>query len=197
MTTPADSTQKETFPDPIPYCSVGYADSYLATDLAKVTDWTVLTAAQKLAALKMGQKDIDQAFVYHGSKLEYSQDREFPRWTDFRTVGDIDSTIEEGIPHVVAQANAIQAWYRGRQFLNGEQVSARREHQAQGVNSIQRLNSSESSDLNRARQHNLHPEALDLIRSYVNKTGNLEERFFHGSRSHGLRSDMGGSIPPR
>jgi hypothetical protein len=172
---PTDTTQATVFPDPIPYCSVGYADAFLATDLEKVGIWSGLTAAQKLAALKMATRDIDQ-LTYVGIKQHYAQDRQFPRFFAFGTFADM-FYLDNPIPEEVARACAIQAWYRAKQYVLGEETQARQDHQMQGINNVSRLGSSESSDLNRARVHNLCREAKTYLKPFIGKTGNLEREF--------------------
>lgn len=169
--------QQTVFNSVVSYASVGFADGYFKNTVTKWAFWNSLPVSDlnmpvdKDRALKEATLEMDKLF-YVGHKLRISQEREWPRFLGMGTYGDI-YYLETQIPLDVAKACAEQAYYTARLCLSGVQLDNRLDHIAQGVISQSRVGGAESVDFNVARKHKVCPDALNLLRPFIAKTGNL------------------------
>lgn len=163
------------FQEIVAYVDVEYANSFMAANLVWGEWWSQGTDAQKGAALQQATVELDQ-LVYIGRKLYVNQQREWPRYLDLRSYGDIYN-LQEAILPDVARATCIQAAYILKNFLLGHDHKGRQNHQQQGLSSIQRVGANESYDHAKARRHQLCREAYEILIPYLSKTGNMEDPF--------------------
>lgn len=170
-----DQFQAGSFTEVIPYASVAYADGYFGSKMSDMAFWALLTAAEKLASLKEATLNIDQ-MTYIGRKLYIAQEREWPRYLNLGSVGDI-FYLETRILPDVANATCEQAIWIARAAKYGHDHRARQEHQAQGLTGISRTGGQENYDLTKARRHPLCREALRLLNGYIARTGNLRDPY--------------------
>lgn len=159
----------------LPYADLEWANLFMAENLVWGAYWSKADDAQKNAALIQATQEIDQ-LVYIGRKLYVAQDREWPRYLDLGSIGDI-YYLENQIPIDVARACVIQAAYILREFLYGHGSKDRQNHQQQGLSGINRVGASESYDHAKARRHQLCRESYELLVIYLAKTGNLQDPF--------------------
>jgi hypothetical protein len=166
------------FPVVIPYASVAFADTYFAQMISRRALWAALPAddvtkpVDKLGALKEATMVLDTQF-YIGIKLFISQEREWPRFTNMGTLGDI-FYLDQKIPLAVALATCEQAIYTVNTILQGAQTENRLDHQSQGIFSSSRVGGQESADPKFARRDSLCQASRNLLRPFLNKSGTLE-----------------------
>jgi len=179
--------QLDQLPVVLPYATVNFSKQYFEqSGITRRRFWMTLAdddAGQpfdKLGALKEATLELDTLF-YQGHKLLISQPREWPRFIGFGTYGDI-FYLEQKIPVEVAMATCEQAYYLAYNEVHGRGVDDRLDHQAQGIGSISRVGGQENADLAWARRNRICPPAMNLLRSFIAKTGNLE-RFYRVPRA--------------
>lgn len=171
-----DQIQAGEFTPIFSYATLDYARDYFASKLSDMAFWNdKLTEDEQTAALKEATLHMDE-LVYIGRKLYVAQEREWPRYLNLGTAGDI-FYLETKILPDVANACCEQAIYIARLVKFGHDVSARQDHQMQGASSITRVGASESYDLNKARRHQLCRRAYQILLPYIAKTGVLKTRF--------------------
>lgn len=170
-----DQNQAGDFQDVFSYATLEYADEYLGTKLSTKAVWTSLSTEDKEAALREATLDMDTQ-TYSGRKLYVAQEREFPRFLDQGSIGDVFYLQDLILPDI-ANACCEQAWWIAKTYVEGHDHRERQEHQFQGANSIQRVGAGESYDLSRARRHSLCRKAYQLLVPYIAKTGNLRDAY--------------------
>lgn len=165
----------------VPYCALEWATPYLSESLTWGAIWndSSITDVQRQAALVQATKEIDQQ-VYIGRRLNLGQEREFPRYLEQKSLGDV-FYLQDNIPLDVAKATAIQAAYLIEQHQAGHNYKGRQDIQAQGLTGVNRVGASESYDLVKARRHQLCREAYELLVPYIAKTGSLESPYSYRS----------------
>lgn len=167
--------QLTSFADVVPYATPGVADAYFASKLGKTAIWGLLTAAEKTAALREATLDIDE-LNYIGETVVTNQVRKWPRYLSVSANAETMGWLEDDtFPTQVGLACCEQAFYIAKNYKTGYDPDSRRDHQDQGLSSISRAGASESYDMLKARRHKLCLDALRLLRSYIQKTGNLNE----------------------
>ena len=164
----ATYTQPDAFIPVVPYASVAYADGYFSSSFAKGTAWAAFTEEQRLAALRQATTEIDTLY-FIGTKAVDGQLREFPRSMRF------DMGFDDEFPPGISNACCEQAYYIAVNVTQGADHEARRDHQDQGLSSISREGSVENYDLPSARRTPITPPALDILRSYIAYTTNLQD----------------------
>lgn len=172
----SSQVQLTTLEEIVPYAAQSYADAYFASTITKNVFWATLTDAEKDAALKEATLNIDELH-YIGNKLELAQRREWPRYLDLESYGDI-FYLEQQILEIVGRACCEQAWFLARNAKQGYDPENRQEHQMMGVNSINRVGASESSDINKARRHRVCRAAYQLLLPFIVRTANLEAPYY-------------------
>ena len=171
------------------YADLSWADQFMAETLQWGHYWNRANGTQQQQGLNQATHELDQ-MVYLGRKLYINQDREWPRYLDLGSIGDI-YYLENQIPIDVVKATVIQAAYILREFLYGHGYKDRQNHQQQGLTGITRTGASESYDHAKARRHQLCREAYELLIPYLHKTGDVgvhhRELRHHESETEGRR----------
>lgn len=156
----------------VPYVSVAVADQYFAQKPTMQSLWNTFTADQKLAFLRQATLELDE-LPYKGYKRGLSgQQRQWPRVLNDGSYHDIfyDSDV---LPAQVGMACCEQAWHVAEASALGRDRELRRDLQAQGVSSINRVGAGEQSSLSGARTHRVCAAAMTYIRIFVLRSMNL------------------------
>jgi len=165
----------------LPYATVNYSNDYFSDTLTRKAAWFSVpeqdpsAPLDRISALREATLQLDQQY-WVGHKLIIQQIREWPRYLGIGSYGDI-FYLEQSIPVIIAQGCCEQAWYILNNTLRGVQLDERLDHQAQGIFSVTRAGGTESADPRHARTHKLCPEAYNLVRPLLAKTGNLDRVF--------------------
>ena len=170
-----DQNQATSFTPVYSYATLAYAEGFFAAKLSQMAFWATLTEAEQQAALNEATLHMD-SMVYIGRKLVINQEREWPRYLENGSIGDI-AYLESKIIPDVANACCEQAYFIAQSVKYGHDHQARQEHQAQGASSIARAGANESYDLTKARRHRLCRVAYEMLKPYLAKSGNLRDPF--------------------
>lgn len=174
--------QLDDFPEIVPYASVDFSKDFLGRRASTRVFWMSLAddltadpsaPFTKLMALQEATEHVDQ-LTYVGEKLVYGQERKWPRLLDYGTEYSTVYYLQNRLPMEVAMATCYQAYYIAWNAAHFVQIDNRLDMQMQGVTGVSRAGGNENWDLNKARRHSLCPKAMELLRNWIAKTGNLE-----------------------
>lgn len=167
------SYQREDFTAVVPYVTNSYADGYMASYPGRDA-WASSTETLKTQVLRAATMDLDKLH-FVGHRLDVDQTREWPRFRDMDTYGDVFYLDDNGIPDRVAWATCEQAWFILKNYLTGIDPDDRMDAQDQGLQSVNRSGASENFDLSLSRRRKLCKAAYDWVRDYIAKTASLGE----------------------
>lgn len=171
-----DENQNDQFQEVFSYATLDYADDYLNSKLSTKTIWATFSDEDKTCALREATLNIDAAFPYVGRKVYVAQVREWPRYLDLGSIGDVFYLQTLILPDI-ANACVEQAYFIAKNVAQGHDHKERMEHQFQGLSGINRAGAGENYNLGKARRHELCRAAYQLMNGYVARTGNLRDAY--------------------